>query len=295
MDVGYVVENMPGPNVKLAVAGQQISAGGPVTNAAVTFAFLGGEGTLVTAVGRHPLGEVIRQDVGSFPLVIHDLAAERAEAPPVSCILVVRSTGERTVVSPRANAFPALAGELRPEWFDGVSILLVDGHYRALCVAAARMARGRGIPVVLDSGSWKPGMDELLPQVDVAICSDTFRPPGCVDDEATLTDLRRRGVGRSAITRGAGSILYCDGDERGEIAVPSMQAMDTLGAGDIFHGAFCYAACRSGVNFREALAFAARVATFSCGYPGTRQWMREYGDAERAGKKSGRRRTDGPA
>jgi len=276
VDLSYVVESMPGANTKLPVAGQQITAGGPVTNAAATFAFLGGRSALVTAIGQHALGEVIRQDLASIPVAIHDVATKRQEAPPVSSIFVVRATGERTVISPRANAFPSVTGHLSPGWFDGVSVLLVDGHYMTMCVAAARLARQRGITVVLDSGSWKQGMDELLEAVDVVICSDDFHPPGCSTDEAALADLVRRGIKKAAITRGPGSILYCDQGERGEIVVPPVQAVDALGAGDIFHGAFCYAACRPESRFRDSLAFAARVATFSCQYRGTRLWMQSF-------------------
>lgn len=276
VDLSFVVDAMPGPNTKVPVSGQQITAGGPVTNAAATFAFLGGSSTLVTAVGLHPLGEIIRQDMATFPVAIHDVAAERQEAPPVSSIFVVQATGERTVVSPRANAFSSVAGNLKSSWFDGVSVLLVDGHYMAICVAAARLARRRGIPVVLDSGSWKQGMDELLQHVDVAICSDDFHPPGCATEEAVLSDLAARGIKKGAVTRGRNSILYCDHGKDGEIAVPPIQAVDTLGAGDIFHGAFCYAACRPESRFCESLSFAARVATFSCRYRGTRLWMRNF-------------------
>jgi sugar/nucleoside kinase (ribokinase family) len=58
--------------------------------------------------------------------------------------------------------------------------------------------------------------------------------------------------------------------------VRRIRPVDTLGAGDILHGAYCYYACRPGANFRDTLVAAARVATFSCRYVGTRSWMRKY-------------------
>jgi sugar/nucleoside kinase (ribokinase family) len=145
-----------------------------------------------------------------------------------------------------------------------------------LCLAVAEGARARGIPVVLDGGSWKPGMDELLPNVDIAICSDDFRPPGCRESGDLFPFLAGQGIRRIAITRGEGTIRYTEGDGIREIAVPQVKAVDTLGAGDIFHGAFCYRFAQLECPFAEALQFAAKVASFSCQYHGTRSWMEEY-------------------
>src|SRR5581483_10151985 len=106
---------------------------------------------------------------------------------PISSIFVHKQTGERTVVSPNAAAFGDMEYAFDPAWLEGASIVLVDGHHMPLCIAAARAAR---VPVVLDGGSWKPGMTELLKDVDIAICSADFTPPG----EGALRFLRKAGV-----------------------------------------------------------------------------------------------------
>jgi sugar/nucleoside kinase (ribokinase family) len=273
VDLVYVVDDLPPRNAKISVPGQHIAAGGPATNAAATFAFFGGSSALVTAVGQHPLGAVIRQDLDRFSVSVYDVTADRQEIPPVSSILVVRGSGERTVVSADANAFPPLAFEVDPDWLNHQSIVLVDGHYMRMCITAAQYAHSRGIPVVLEGGSWKEGMAGLLPHVDIAICSDDFRPPACQDDMDVLEFLAGQGISRVAITRGAAPISYVEEGTAGEIPIKQVHAIDTLGAGDIFHGAFCYSACQPGHAFVDSLAFAARVATFSCQYLGTRLWM----------------------
>src|SRR5208283_6239528 len=208
IDVAYLVEKIPLRNAKIAVPSQQVSAGGPSANAAATFAFLGGRGALVTAVGKHPLGTVIRQDLGHFSVTVHDIARNRKEAPPLSSILVLRGSGERTVVSANAAAFPPISFRFNPRWLNGVSVVQVDGHYMPLCIAGARLARSRGIPVVLDSGSWKEGMAELLLAIDIAICSDGYRPPSCRDNGDSLEFLAGQGIRQVAITRGAAPIIY---------------------------------------------------------------------------------------
>jgi sugar/nucleoside kinase (ribokinase family) len=133
-----------------------------------------------------------------------------------------------------------------------------------LCIAAARAAREAGTTVVLDGGSWKEGMLGLLRYVDIAICSEDFTPP---------VNLRDQAVAKIAITRGAKPILWSTPDSAGELAVRAVEPRDTSGAGDIFHGAFCWAYA-SGYEFTKALEFASEVATESCLHYGTRSWMK---------------------
>src|SRR5262249_43484519 len=155
-------------------------------------------------------------------------------------------------------------------------VLLVDGHYMRLCIAAARSAREQGVPVVLDSGSWKPGMEALLPFVGTAICSETFRPPGCRNVRHVFDYLADLGITRVAITAGAKPIRVLEQGKRSSIAVEPTRAVDTLGAGDILHGAFCYYIAQPEATFTEALRNAARVASFACCFPGTRSWMAKF-------------------
>jgi sugar/nucleoside kinase (ribokinase family) len=276
VDVSYTVDEIPRRNQKISVKGQLITPGGPATNAAATFAFLGGRTTLVTAVGAHPLAEVIRDDLAQSSIRLHDMAYGRREPPPVSSILVHRSTGERTVVSANAAVFSPVSAEFNPRWLAGVSIVLLDGQYMPLCIAAANAAHARGVPVVLDSGSWKPGMAKLLPLLDTAICSADFCPPGCRSESDVFEFMTARKIRRVAITRGDSAIQFVEDGKRGEIPVRRILPVDTLGAGDILHGAFCYYACQPGQTFRSALAAASRVATFSCRYPGTRLWIKRF-------------------
>jgi sugar/nucleoside kinase (ribokinase family) len=276
VDLSYQVEEIPRRNQKISVAAQHITPGGPAATAAATFAFLGGKTSLVTAVGAHPLAAVIREDLSRSSIRLHDMARGRCEAPPVSSVLVHRETGERTVVSANAAVFSPLNAKFDPRWLAGVSIVEVDGQYMPQCIEAARAAHARGIPVVLDSGSWKAGMAKLLPFLDTVICSGDFRPPGCRTEEDAFEYFIKRKIRRLAITRGGSSIRFVEGESCGEVVVRGIRPVDTLGAGDVFHGAYCYYACQPGMSFRDALLAAARVATFSCRYMGTRSWMKKY-------------------
>ena len=277
LDLIYLADSPPKANEKLVAQDSLVAAGGPATNAAIACRALGQEALVAAAVGKHPLAQLILSDLKAQQVAIADLSPNRTEAPPVSSIVVTASTGERAVIS--RNAINAQAGSdaLSPEVLDRATIVLIDGHQMAVGATIAKQAKARGIPVAIDGGSWKPGFETVLPFVDYAICSANFYPPHCQHPEAVIANLRGCGIPDIAITNGSAPILYWSQDKMGEIAVPVVPVKDTLGAGDIFHGAFCYFILQ--LPFVEALREAAKVASRACEFFGTRQWQQEIPDS----------------
>lgn len=269
IDVVYGVDAFPKPNSKVTAHSQNVYVGGPATNAAITFAHLGGGASVVTAVGRHPLTHMVREELKKHSIQLADLSPAFDEVPSIASIAVDRN-GNRNIVSAGA-----LQADIRAD-FDaalskGARIVLVDGHYMPACQAWAKGARAQNIPVVLDGGSWKEGMAELLKNVQTAICSADFHPPGHSSKDAVIRMLKDSGVTNVAITDGAQPIQFASGASSGTLRVPEVEVVDTMGAGDVFHGAYCYFAA-IGHGFVEALAEAAEIAAESCRYNGTRAW-----------------------
>lgn len=271
VDLVYSLDEFPQANSKAVAGRQDLFAGGPATNASIAFAHLGGKATLVSVVGRHLLSGAIREELERHSVELIDLNPSFAEAPAISSIAVNRA-GERSVVSANATRVTALTAKPDHALLEGASILLVDGHFMQVCQAWSQAAHELGVRVVLDGGSWKQGTAELLANVDSAICSADFLPPGCSSQEEVFEYLKSRGLSRVAITHGAEPIHFASGNLSGTVPVPQVEALDTLGAGDIFHGAFCHFHSL-GLGFAEALAAAARVASESCRFRGTREWM----------------------
>jgi len=270
-DLIQQVDRLPGPNEKVTADQQEVAAGGPATNAAATFAHLGGTATLLTAVGRHPLAAGITADLASVGVRLVDLAADDPAPPAVSSVLVTAGTAARSVVS-RNAAGRTVRG---PDRIGTGDIVLVDGHHPALARAVLAAHHGRAT-TVLDGGSWKPHLPDLLPLVDVAVCSADLRPP---TGAPTIAYLRGLGVPWVAVTAGPDPVRWAGPAGSGEVPVPPVTAVDTSGAGDVFHGAFAYALAGAGALdeavFTAALAFAAGVAARSCRSFGTRNWMRQ--------------------
>ena len=272
VDMQYLVDAPPERDVKTPARDFIMVTGGPATNAAVTFAHLGGRARLLTRIGRHTLTSFMHDDLSRYGVEAIDLAPQSTALPTVSSVISSPATAERTIVTHRPEHNLSIDGELIDAALHDVDILLVDGHHMPVAIAVATEARNLGVPVVLDGGSWKARMDDLLPMVDVAICSDGFRPPGTASPEEALADLARRDVSTSAITSGGGSILLREDGETREVAVAPVEVVDTSGAGDVLHGAFCYWRA-AGESVGPALERAAEVACRSCQSFGTRTWM----------------------
>ncbi|HEY9698569.1 MAG TPA: sugar kinase [Trichocoleus sp.] len=272
LDLLYLTQHFPDRNQKIVALDYEVAAGGPATNAAVTFSYLGGAATLMGVLGAHPIRELILADVQQWGVTIADLHPERPDPPPTSSILVTEATGERAVISLNAVKSQVAADAIANQALSGIEIVLIDGHQITVGQTIARQAKAKQIPVVIDGGSWKPGFERILSEVDYAICSANFQPPGCETIDSVFAYLESLQIPHIAITQGEQPILYRSQGKSGEMAVPVIQPVDTLGAGDIFHGAFCHFILHS--EFTEALAQAANIAAQACQQFGTRAWMK---------------------
>ncbi|EHR63837.1 PfkB family carbohydrate kinase [Saccharomonospora cyanea] len=271
VDLVQRVERLPVPGQKVQSGGVAVAAGGPAAGAAVAVAALGGEALLLTVLGRHPLAELARADLAECGVTVLDALPEWGEPPPLSAVAVREHDGERTVVSHNAaavdaanpealaafdaDACAALLGGSRPE------AVLVDGHYARLALAAVSWAKAHDRPVVVDAGSWKPVFAEVFGLADVVACSARFTAPeGALDR-----------VGAVVTTAGPDPVRWRDRERSGEVAVPTVDARDTLGAGDVWHGAFT---SRVGLfDIEEAIEFANAVASERVRHVGPRSWI----------------------
>lgn len=271
LDLVYLTSSLPSINQKIVALDYTVSAGGPATNAAVTFSYWENVAQILGVVGQHPITHLIRSDLADYRVEIQDLDPTRLAAPPVSSILVSNGTGDRTVISLNAIKSQVAEENIFSNILQDIDIILIDGHQMAIGKKIANLAQGKNIPIIVDGGSWKPGFEELLPLVNYAICSANFFPPNCETTDRVIAYLSALGIPNIAITQGEKPIQYLSKGIAGTIEVPVIKPVDTLGAGDIFHGAFCHYILNQ--DFLPALQDAAKVAAKSCQYFGTRRWM----------------------
>jgi sugar/nucleoside kinase (ribokinase family) len=222
---------------------------------------------------------MIRADLARCGVRLVDATPDADDQVPISAITVVPSTAERSVVSTDASSIIIGAVPDLHQVITGADVVLVDGHHAALAEAAARLARRVAKPLAVDAGRWRPVMRELIPQADTVICSADFRWPGTTSAVSSAHAVRAQGVPTVVVTRGADPVLWWHEAGSGVVEPPRVAAVDTAGAGDVFHGAYCYfAATRDRPDVAALVEAASQVAALSCRYPGTRSWLDHLGD-----------------
>jgi sugar/nucleoside kinase (ribokinase family) len=273
IDIQYLVDPFPESNSKTVAEDFALSVGGPATNAAITFSHLGGKSHLLSRIGNNPFTSFIKNELRHYTVESTDLSPGATQLPTVSSVVTTHQYGDRAVIIARSSSTTSTRDATCIANQDNYSVVLVDGCDMEACCMLAEQAHHCGIPVVLDCDRWEDGMERLLPSIDIAICSENFHSPDGDDEDIVMKYLAGQGVKYRAITRGERSIIYSFPDGSGEIAVKAVKVVDTLGAGDILHGAFCYYYAGSR-NFIQALLNASSVATLSCQTFGTRSWMK---------------------
>jgi sugar/nucleoside kinase (ribokinase family) len=271
LDIQYFVSEHPVANTKIKANRPVIAAGGPAANAAIAYAFLGGDAYFLTAIGSNYFSDFLKNDFAKHQVKLIDVAADSVFDPIVATIITNTCNSDRTIVThhPEKEVLSSLVTSF-PD-LDTFDFVFTDGFYPEISLPILQSARERQIPVIFDGGSWKPQMADLLLFVDIAICSNNFKPPGQDSITEIFKFIEKNGVKHFAISRGQDSIV----SSSGEIAIDKIQAIDSLGAGDILHGAFCYFFMED-KNFYLALRKASVLASFSTLYKGTREWMEKW-------------------
>lgn len=273
IDIQYFVEKFPISNVKIKTNQPDILVGGPATNAAVAFSHLNNGSTfLASATGLNSFNKFIQDDLDFTNVTHFNITANQNISPVIASVVTTLEKGDRNVFTHNPDTIlPEFSSE---ELFQKVvpQIVMLDGFHPEFSLECAQLAKQQNIPVVMDCGSWKPQYEQLLKFTDIVICSEDFYPPNCLNTNQVFDYLQSEKVEKIAISKGEKNIHFLDEINRGEVTVEQIKVADTLGAGDFLHGAFCYYILQTN-NFKTSIKKAAELATFSCKYRGTRDWL----------------------
>lgn len=270
IDFLYYVDGLPRSNQKLRAEDTITGAGGMAANAASAYGLLGGQPKLVTASGNDSFSELVLKELSKCNVTVTDVAPEEYRFPS-SVIILDSSNGSRTVISSPKSEYD----KFNISQCDGDlgRILFVDGFFYPVCINYLKKAKASGVPVVFDADKWRSDdYHEYLEYIDIVIASEDFFPPGCNTVNDTVSFFKNRSAKKFAITRGEQSILCFEDNNHYKIEIDqNNKIIDTLGAGDILHGAFCkfYS---DGMDFKQSLLKASQIATLSCTIKGTIAW-----------------------
>ncbi|MDP1582383.1 MAG: PfkB family carbohydrate kinase [Bradyrhizobium sp.] len=243
--------------------------GGMAATAAVTVARLGGQAAFWGRGGDDAAGHEMRKALSGQGV---DAAQFRLFAEGHSSVsgVLVDDAGERQIVNFRGQ-FPEEAGWLPLGDVAAASSVLADPRWPAGAVALFEAARARAIPTILDAEVAEPDVFEaLLPLTDHAIFSEPALSgfAGSTGD-AALAGIAKFGCAVAAVTRGADGVTWLQNGMSHRQPAYAVSAVDTTGAGDVFHGAYAFA-IGAGLDAADAMSFAAAAAALKCTRPGGR-------------------------
>jgi sulfofructose kinase len=271
-DTVLIVPRFPAYGGKAPFTREFYSVGGQVATAVVTCARLGLRAKYIGTVGDDERGRIQMESLLASGIDLEHVQL-RTNCPNQSAYIVVdESTGERTILWSRPDCLTISPEQITPDQIACAHLLHIDGHDTPAVERAARIARDRNIPVTVDVDTIYAGFDRVLPLVDYLIASAEFptRWTGIEDPlDALIAIQRSAGMRVAAMTLGAhGALAYAEGRFHYSPAFV-VNCIDTTGAGDVFHGAFCYAVLQQ-MPIADALEFSNAMAALNCTAAGAR-------------------------
>jgi sulfofructose kinase len=271
-DTMILIPHMPAYGGKVPFLQEILSPGGQVASAIVCCAQLGLRTKYIGTIGDDDRGRIQWDSLQGTGVNLDHVQRRANCANQSAYILIDQTTGERTVFWSRPDCLRIDPAEITEDQIAGSRLLHIDGHDTPAVAHAARIARKHNIPVTVDVDTIYKGFDDVLPSVDYLITSSEFpeRWTGEADPCKALALLQSEyGMRVAAMTLGAhGALALQDGRFHYSPAFV-VNCLDTTGAGDIFHGAFCYSVVK-GFQLSDALEFSNAMAALNCTAMGAR-------------------------
>jgi sugar/nucleoside kinase (ribokinase family) len=260
------VDKFPAPGSKVQASEFIVTSGGQAGNAAVAVARLGGRTSYIGALGDHDdevANTIVKTFAGEGIDVSRALRIPGARSS-VSLILI-DAGGEKMIATRRDHGLGQAVPRDTEAAVAAVDAVLLDNRYANISTPVCDAAKARGIPRVLDLDKPSPPDDPLVAGCTHVISSaEAMRDSTGVKDHAAA--LRKFGAtyrGFLAVTDGPDGVYWRDGDDIRHMPAFKVDVVDTLGAGDTFHGGFTFRLVETG-DVVESMRFAAAAAAIKC-------------------------------
>lgn len=281
LDHLVVVDDFDRPAGSLRVKAFDIQGGGMTATALVAASRLGLRTELLGVVGSGRIGDWILAGLREEGVGVERMRRHEGADGPLVLVFVDGRTGERRFQSgmwfDSEGPLP-----LDPHALDGASCLLVDGIWPVAAAEAAREARSRGAKVVADLSGVEGRAQEVARNADFLIVDEgcARRVAGCDDPALACRKLVEEGPEVAVATLGArGCVWATRSGEEGRLGAFRVDVVDTTGAGDCFHGAFCVGVVR-GWGLERTIKFASAAAALKCRRLGGRSGLPRLAEVE---------------
>ncbi len=271
-DTLLLVREFPPYAGKVAFDRELLSPGGQVATAVVACARLGLTTKYIGTIGDDLRGQIQRQSLEGIGVDTSGLIVRDGCPNQTAYIIIDERTGERTVLWQRFDCLRLGPSDIRADDIRNARLLHIDGYDIEAAAYAASIARANHVPVSLDVDTVYPGFESVLRHVDYLVAGSGWpaKWTGEADPFLALPLLKREyGFRIAAMTLGeCGALAFSEGIWTYSPAF-EVPCADTTGAGDVFHGAFCFAVL-AGMPIQQALDFSNAAAAVNCTAVGAR-------------------------
>ncbi len=261
----------------IAVHGKNLASasrtvgGGPAANAAVTIARLGGSARLIANLGDDAIGDTIVEELATLGVDTCLTRRVPGVASPLSGV-IIEPDGERTIVNHTDPRLVGDTGTVSSDEVRGSSAVVVDLRWLGGAQAAVLAGKTLGIPTIVDVdltvGEVPTDIVELATHL-VFSQPALHRLAGTGDIDRALKTVADRTDAFVAVTLGGDGVRWVEGDAICSLRAFRVEVVDTLGAGDVFHGAFALGLVE-GQSIEQAMRFASAASALKCSKPGGR-------------------------
>jgi ribokinase len=261
-----LLPHFPGADEKLDLIRFSIQGGGPVPTALATMARLGARVSYIGKVGSDACGRQILVELEQLGVDISGVVIDPHSRTARSYIWVDSQTAKRTVVLDRSNTANLLPSEIRRDLVQEAAFLLTDARETEACLRAVELAKEAGARIILDLGSVREKTETFLSLAEYPVVSEVFvrKYFGSIPPQGAVRKFIDLGAEAAVVTCGPNGAYF--GERNSAVYhLPAfrVEAVDTTGAGDVFHGAFVYALAR-GQDLAAAVRFAGAAAALKC-------------------------------
>lgn len=242
-----------------------IRSGGPTATALLVLARFGMNVAVIGKVGDDYFGRMAIQDLQREGIDTSFLIKEKGRRTQVSFIPIEKESGRRTVFWSRGSITPLRSRDIKKKLIAQSRAIHFDELFVEAVVEAAQIAKKSGVLVSMDAGNYEDGIEELKGKVDLFIASESFMKEYSGEENPSkgINKLKEFGAKVTTVTLGSKGSLTIYNDEFIKIPAYPVRAIDTTGAGDVFHGAFLYGWLK-GWEIRQTLRFASGAAAMNC-------------------------------
>ena len=289
MDTLIHIPFYPKEDTKMRAESSRLAGGGPTATGLVAAQKLGEQTAYLGVLSDDNGGSFLKNDFEKFGVDTSKIQINAGYRSFTSVIWLSKESASRTCVFDKGNFPPLVLDDVQKQAICDAEILMVDGNEMNAAVEGATLARENGTLVLYDCGGLYDGVERLLPLTDIMIPSEEFAlgHTGCKTTEEAAQRLFELYAPKVVVvTQGSkGGILY-DGKEMKSYPVYKVDAIDSNGSGDVFHGAFA-AGLVKGYDYETCCYFSSAVSALKCTGVGARESAPDFETVKQFMKEKG--------